>query len=274
MDPVRIDRALLKVVDAWGLGLERLESPKGELRYLVTIPASVVGSPPKQLDRAVSCPGCGAPIPPWNERASCRYCSAPLSSLDLDNNYRVRIRFYADEHNSYVHENAPEWSDEDEDAWKTLAEIDVDIANRVVAEATAFADFDHVRAFLREHFAIASDEDGLIAVDFTFGDESSAEGPRTQPVEVVDYAVDDEPWVLLRCPILEEGEAEPRDLLARNDVLPYATIGLSEDRWYRLYYTVPLELLTGARLIDWVEQIASTADELEQEFLAPETTIG
>ncbi|HQP39668.1 MAG TPA: hypothetical protein PLI95_31005 [Polyangiaceae bacterium] len=266
MNPAGIDRALRRVCETWGLELARLDAPDSELSYLITIPASVVGVRPSRIDRPTACAGCGAAIAPWSERTSCRYCGAPFAPADQGSGYDVRIRFYVDAQGDYVHDNTPDWDDVDEDAWTALAKIDVDLARRLVAESVFFESFQQVRCFLRERFSLVRDDDGAVAVDFVFGEPEAAASARRQRVEVVDYSVGDEAWLLLRCPILTGMDVDPAELLARNDVLPWATIGRSEDGSYRLYYTVPLELLNGGRVLDWVEEIAATADELEEEW--------
>jgi hypothetical protein len=261
----RIDRAVRTVARDWGLEVEDLDAPEDAPKYVLSFPEDVI---PAARGVSGACRTCGAPN---SAGAACRHCGD--QTPDAGAARRLFLTF-TDEDGSLVIGNT--WDGEpppETESWRTHAELLVDLGKRIDDECASFIDFDDVRQWLASRWELARDEEDTVAVDYTLpsddddDDEDEDAAPRTQRVHVSAYEVDGEPWVVLSSGVVRQDDADPEDLLLRNSKLPFAMFGLDEaDGVYNLYYSFPIEAMSGARLVDLLDSLASTADSLEEEL--------
>ncbi len=118
-----------------------------------------------------------------------------------------------------------------------------------------------VQAYAREEYEIDVEEDGWFATTLEWADT-----PRTQQVLVSFFErdEDEEPWIVFRSTVCRKDQLDPVEALRHNDDLAVATLALTEDDTYELVYSFPLESLTAALFDDLLDQIAASADDLEE----------
>lgn len=117
-----------------------------------------------------------------------------------------------------------------------------------------------LQAYAREEYEIDVEEDGWFATTVEWADTD-----RTQQVLVSFFERDDEdPWIVFRSTVCRKDQLAPEEALRHNDDLAVATLALTDDDTYELVYSFPLEALTAALFDDLLDQVAASADDLEE----------
>lgn len=133
---------------------------------------------------------------------------------------------------------------------EAVAEFQRDLATAIKREAKSFASFDEVAEFLTAELG-AELEEGT--VEITPDDEDA------EPVFVTDVAVAREPWISLSTPFVED--VDPAWLLEQNGLLTHVHFEAFEGD-VSLATSLPLDGLTGQRLIELVEDLFSFRERL------------
>ncbi|EYF07331.1 hypothetical protein [Chondromyces apiculatus] len=115
-------------------------------------------------------------------------------------------------------------------------------------------------AHARERYAFDADGAGWFATTVFWADT-----PRSQQVRVsLFHRSDDAPWIVFRSTVCRREQLDLEEAIRLNEDLAVATLALTSDDVYELFYSFPLVALTVDVLDDLINQVAAAADDLEE----------